>query len=361
MSKYQCLVCTKDFKQKSQLDYHKNRKNKCEPVIEQPTQKTTIEPQKTTIKAKTPTIKPQKTKIKPQKTTILTEISPNPTQNPQIIKNEHMPIQTEKLIERFPCEHCNKSFVRKDVLNKHIKSFCPVIKQQNKEKQIIFDKLLLLETKNKQLEEEIKNKNDVIKNKDDIIKNKETEYEETIKKLTSENKILQTFTINNNNNNCNNTININIVSHGNENLLEKQVGELMLMLAAKRGIKVVDELISLVHFNPTFPVFQNIYLPDMKNNHMMVYEKEWILKNATVAIKELCDNKSSFIMDNIKDIFTRLNVRDQTLIKTWLSLMSDKTTNEYKEYYTELLDTTKYKLYNNKNMVTSIKTRQLLS
>lgn len=99
----------------------------------------------------------------------------------------------------------------------------------------------------------------------------------------------------------------------------------------------------------------------MKNNHMMVYEKEWILKNATVAIKELCDNKSSFIMDNIKDIFTRLNVRDQTLIKTWLSLMSDKTTDEYKEYYTELLDTTKYKLYNNKNMVTSTKNRPLLS
>ncbi len=371
MSNYQCLICTKDFKQKSQLDYHKNRKNKCKPVIKQSPQKTTIEPQKTTIKSKTSTIKPQKPKIKPQKTIILTEILPISTQNPQIIKNEHMPLQNENLIERFPCEHCNKSFVRKDVLNKHIKHFCLVIKQQNKEKQDIFEKLLLLETKYKQLEEEIKNKDDaikikddVIKNKDDVIKNKEIQYEETIKKLTSENKILQTITVNNNNINninSNNTININIVSHGNENLLEKQVGELMLMLAAKRGIKVVDELISLVHFNPTFPEFQNIYLPDMKNNHMMVYEKEWILKNATVAIKELCDNKSSFIIDNINAILNRLTIRDQALIKTWIILMSDKSTDEYKEYYNELLDTTKYKLYNNKNMVIATKTKPLLS
>ncbi len=375
MSKFQCIVCEVYFNKKSHLTNHNNRINKCKPVIKEPPQKTTILPQKTTILPPKPTIKPQKPKIKPQKTTILTEISPNPTQNPQIIKNEHMPIQTEKLIERFPCEHCNKSFVRKDVLNKHIKSFCPVIKQQNKEKQDIFERLLLLESKNKeletkykQLEEEIKNKDDaikikddVIKNKDDEIKNKEIQNEETIKKLTSENKILQTITVNNNNINNNNTININIVSHGNENLLEKQVGELMLMLAAKRGIKVVDELISLVHFNPTFPEFQNIYLPDMKNNHMMVYDKEWILKNATVAIKELCDNKSSFIIDNINAILNRLTIRDQALIKTWIILMSDKSTDEYKEYYNELLDTTKYKLYNNKNMVIATKTKPLLS
>ncbi len=152
MSKYQCLVCTKDFKQKSQLDYHKNRKNKCEPAIEQPTQKTTISPHKIAVEQEKPAKKPQKSIIIPQKPAILTEISPNPTQNPKTTKNEPIPLQNENLIEKFPCEHCTKSFARKDILTRHVKSFCPVIKQQNKEKQIIFDKLLLLETKNKQLE-----------------------------------------------------------------------------------------------------------------------------------------------------------------------------------------------------------------
>ncbi len=341
MSKFQCITCKVYFNKNSNLTNHKNRKNKCKPIIEDP-QKNAILPQFCAVKQENPAQKPQKIKISSQKTTILAEISPNPTQNSQIIKNEHIPLQNEKI----SCEHCNKSFARKDILTRHVKSFCPVIKQQNKEKQLIFDKLLLLETKCKQLEEEIKNK--------------DIQYEEAIKNLTSENKILQTITINNNTIN-NNTININIVSHGNENLLERQVGELMLMLAAKRGTNVVDELISLVHFNPTFPEFQNIYLPDMKNNHMMVYEKEWILKNATIAIKELCDNKSSFIIDNIKDIIGRLTVRDQSIIKKWLILMSDKTTNEYKKYYDELLDTTKYKLYNNKDMVIATKNQPLLN
>ncbi len=359
MSNFQCLVCEVYFNKKSHLTNHNNRKNKCKPKIEDP-QNNVKCPSNNVKNIEFAKIVPSNNvknskigKISPSNNTILTEFLPNPTQDKQLIKNEPIPLQTENPANTFPCEHCKKCFTRKDIVTNHIKKSCPVIKKQNKEKQDIFERLLQLETKYKQLEEEIKIK-------DDVIKNKDIQYEEAIKNLTSENKILQTITINNNTIN-NNTININIVSHGNENLLERQVGELMLMLAAKRGTNVVDELISLVHFNPTFPEFQNIYLPDMKNNHMMVYEKEWILKNATIAIKELCDNKSSFIIDNIKDIIGRLTVRDQSIIKKWLILMSDKTTNEYKKYYDELLDTTKYKLYNNKDMVIATKNQPLLN
>ncbi len=339
MSKFQCITCEVYFNKKSHLTNHNNRKNKCEPIID-PLR--AIDPQKTAIDSQKTAKKLQKNIISPQKPAIL----PSPTQNSQITKNEHIPLQ----IEKFPCENCNKSFARKDILARHIKSFCPVIKQQNKDKQDIFERLLLLETKNKQLEEEIKNKDDAIKTKDDVIKS-----------LTSENKILQTITVNNNtNNNCNNTININIVSHGNEKLLERQIGELMLMVAAKKGVNIVDELITLVHFNPAFPEFQNIYLPDMKNNHMMVYENEWKLKNAAVAIKELFDNKSSFIIDNIKDIIGRLTIREQAVINKWLILISDNKSKEYKKYYDEILDDIKYNLHNNRKMVTEKKPQQLL-
>ncbi len=339
MSKFQCVTCERIFNKNSHLKTHNNKKNKCKPIIEDPViepQKIVVLPQKIVVEPQKTTKKRQKPIISPPKPTILAEILPNPTQNSQITKKEQLPLQTEDVVERFPCQYCNKSFVRKDVLAKHIKSFCSVIKEQNKEKQIIFDKLLLLEAKNKQLEE-------VIKTKDDVIKT-----------LTSENKILQTITVNNNNN-CNNTININIVSHGNEKLLERQVGELMLMLAAKRGVNIVDELITLVHFNPAFPEFQNIYLPDMKNNHMMVYENEWKLKNAAVAIKELYDNKSSFIIDNIKDILSRLTVRERAVINKWLMLISNNKSEEYIKYYNEILDDIKYNLHNNRKMITEKK------
>ncbi len=355
MSKYQCLTCTKNFKQKSQLDYHKNRKNKCKPLVNEEPPINTKKSSNNIIEPPKPTISIKKNNLVTQNNTISAEILPNPTQNILPAKNEENPLQTQVLVDSFPCEHCKKCFVRKDVLAKHIKRSCPVIKQQNKEKQDILDKFLLLDTKYKELEE---------KNKQ--IEEKNKELKETVKNLTCENKILQTITINNNNNNSNNitnnnnTININIVSHGDEKLLERQIGELMLMVAAKKGVNIVDELINLVHFNPTYPQFQNIYLPDMKNNHMMVYEKEWIFKNATTAIKELCDDKSTFIIDNINAIFNRLTIREQSILKTWLVLMSDKTTDEYKEYYDILLDKIKYNLFNKKAMVIATKKQSLL-
>ncbi len=356
MSKFQCVTCERIFNKNSHLTSHKNKKNKCKPIIEDPPNNTNDTPINTKNVDIVPPPNTKNAKIDkfvPPPNTILTEFLPNPTQDNKLIKNDQLPLQTEILVDSFPCEYCKKCFARKDSVTKHIKISCPVIKQQNKEKQDIFERLLLLETKNKQLEEEIKNRDDAIKNKDDAIKTKD----DVIKSLTNENKILQTITVNNNtnNNNCNNTININIVSHGNENLLERQVGELMLMLAAKRGVNIVDELITLVHFNPAFPEFQNIYLPDMKNNHMMVYENEWKLKNAAVAIKELFDNKSSFIIDNIKDILSRLTIREQAVINKWLILISDNKSKEYKKYYDEILDDIKYNLHNNRKMITEKK------
>ena len=58
----------------------------------------------------------------------------------------------------YQCNYCNKTFARKDNVYRHIKDSCKVAKQQNKEKKEIFDKLVALEEKNKELEEVIKSK-----------------------------------------------------------------------------------------------------------------------------------------------------------------------------------------------------------
>ncbi len=158
----------------------------------------------------------------------------------------------------------------------------------------------------------------------------------------------------------NNTININIVSHGNENLIEKQAGRLILALAATNGKKIVQELILLIHFSPEFPEFQNIYLPDIYNDYIMVYDEGWMLKNATTVIKKLCDNISNFIINNIYSIFRYLIDDEKVVIEKWLTLMNDKNSDKYKKYYNKLLDKVKHKLFDNKNMViATIKQSQL--
>ncbi len=154
--KYQCETCTKIFKQKSQLNYHKNRKNKCE-VINEKSSNNNINIQNN---------------INDKPINPIAEILPELAQNNQITQNK-IPLQIEILTNDLQCKHCKKCFTRKDIVTSHIKKSCPVIKNQNKEKQVIVEKLLLLETKYKKLEEEIKNKNDIIKDKDEIIKSKD--------------------------------------------------------------------------------------------------------------------------------------------------------------------------------------------
>ena len=90
------------------------------------------------------------------------------------------------------CNFCGTTFIRKDNLTKHMRLSCKVIKQQNKDKQEIFDKLVLLESKNKELEEAIKNKD---KQLEEEIKCKEKQYEEEIKILKDEIKTIQSITM----------------------------------------------------------------------------------------------------------------------------------------------------------------------
>jgi len=98
--KYQCEICNKIFTKKSNFNTHKNRKNKCQPIVEIPIQSTKI----------------------PQKSTIISAV----TQNIQI------PTINENI--EYTCDYCDKSFTRQDVANKHMKLSCKVLKHINEEK-----------------------------------------------------------------------------------------------------------------------------------------------------------------------------------------------------------------------------------
>ncbi len=274
---------------------------------------------------------------------INTENKPKtPTQNiPSIDLNNNLSTSENKL----SCNYCHKTFARKNALYRHINNSCKIAKEQNKEKQDIFEKLLLLETKNKQLEEEIKNK--------------DKHLEECIKKINGENKIINYNTINNT---TNNTINvINVVSHGEENLIEKKIGELLLLISTKRGFNVVEELISQVHFSSRYPEFQNIYIPDIKNKHAMVFDKVWKLKNLDDIIKDLYDTKSNYITDNKDVFFDHLNIKEKIVYQRWENVINDKTSANYKKYYSNMHNNVKLMMFNNRDMVIATKNNHIIT
>ncbi len=290
MVKHECPTCKYDFKRKCNLENHLKKKNICKPIIE--------------INYEIP---PKITKI-PPKTTI---IPPNLDIN---IQNEPIPIN-------YNCNYCNKSFSRKDVANKHMKLNCDVFKQQNKEKQDIFDKLLLLETKNKQLEEEIKNKNERLENKNEQLENE-------IKILKKEMKNVHPITNNTQNNNNNNisignTTNIIMVSHGHEDLTK--ITPKMLSTACKKGYNSIVHLVEAVHFNPIYPEFHNVYIPSVKDKHAMVYyDDTWNLKNKDDVVNDMYDTNRDYIIENIEGISNLLNDGEKRALNRWLDSEKNK-------------------------------------
>lgn len=305
MPNVQCHKCNKIFAKKFYLERHLNKKNPCQQLVLLPPN-TTVLPLNT-IKTF------QNVSKLPSNTTKMLQTATNSQLNATTILPVIIHPEIPKPINKYQCNYCNKSFVRKDVANKHMKSSCNVLKQQNNDKQEIFDN-----EKIKKLEEEIKN--------------------------------LKSATINNN------TVNvINIVPHGEEDLAKSKVDELLLILSTKKGFNAVPELIMRVHFSSRFPEFQNVYIPDIKNKYAMVYDTKWDLKNIEDVISNLYETKSEFITEN-KDIFYKhLNPGEKIVYERWAKCNMNRDSEDFKLYITNTREQIKLLLFNNRDMVIATK------
>ena len=148
--------------------------------------------------------------------------------------------------------------------------------------------------------------------------------------------------------------------HGEEDLHKNKIDDLLLIISTKKGYNAVLELISRVHFNTHFPEFQNVYIPDIKNNTAMVFDEQWELRNIEDVISNLHDTKTDFITDN-KDIFYKhLNIGEQAVYLRWEASMNNRNTAEYKEYITDTHNKIKLLMYNKREMVIATKKRRAI-
>jgi len=385
MSNFQCSICQRNFIKKSHLVNHLNKKNKCQPII---SEITTVLAENTLkipeIAQQIPIsaqqipqfISPQLLIIDPnqvQNTQLLNlnipqniipyslNFIPNMAQNNQLLHSniyqnnntqvlnhdQNIGLNTQNIAsitssntisdtqvlldDNITCNFCNKTFARKNALCRHIKKYCKVLNQQKIDQQEIIEKLKLLEMKNKLLEEE----------------NQKLKDEINTKQIITINNIGNTNITNNN---------INIAAHGQEDL--SKMGDVVLMAACRRGINIVPDLISRTHFNTRLPEFHNVYIPSIKDKHVMVFDKVWELKDTNEVISNLYDTKFDYIIDNKDHFYPFLTEGEKRVFQRWEETNKNRNSDDFKEFIKDMNEKIKLLMYNKREMVIETKKRQ---
>ena len=311
MVKRYCPKCKLIFEKKSTYDYHMNRKFDCSPntntlndindkkndnlnICENLQEFAKIcEEQKSDQKSDQKS--EQLNDEKNAKIPILIETHLADTNNMDNVNNLNN-INDQSLY----CSYCNKKYSSKYTLSRHLNDSCKAKKNSDNDKENIFKLLLEKDKENKENKERIdklEKQNKILMNKiDKLINLKEnTKSPKTINNISN--------TLNNNSNNTQN--NYVIVNFGKEDLNiidERLFIDRIIKKNTISGVKIPDEVLKIIHFNPMYPQLSNIYISDINREKCMVYDDgEWKLSNID-NIPLIMDKICLFSTDQINNL-----------------------------------------------------------
>ncbi len=344
---YKCNICDKQFKYKSDFSRHKSRKTPCKKICISHENYECVECHKT-YSSKSSLNRHRRHSCRSQLNTPKKSIQNNPflVKLPEnTIQNN--PIQSGVHYERrggeknndksSRCSYCNKTFSYKHNLLRHIKSRCKTKNQLDNEKEMIFQKLL----------------NDMNRIKDDYdsMKTRIDELEHENARLVN----VTTNNISNSNNtvNSNNTINIQLVAFGKEDKDSLTDNEIYKIL--KRGFSSVPELVKALHFDETRPENHNIYISNMRDNYVMVYDGDkWALRDRAETIDNIFDDGRNFLIVRFENMKNSLDERSRKFLKKFERF--DYDIDHCPEKKDQIMNDIKLILYNKKDI--PLKTRK---
>jgi hypothetical protein len=205
-------------------------------------------------------------KTEPQMTTKHQFLTTNDHKRPQKYTKNLDKLKSQNGVKIYTCINCNKELSTKGHLNRHMKLYCPKLKDNN-ENSIL--KNLLVEQK-KMFEQERKH----------LYK----QIESLIDKVGD-------TTINNTQTN-----NIQLNSYGKEDL--SHITDSLKAKLIKMPYGMIPKLIEYVHFSETKPENKNIALTNKNDNKIKIFsDNKWVYKNKDETINELMDGKY-FILDS---------------------------------------------------------------
>lgn len=235
-------------------------------------------------------------------------------------------LETKKhltLIEEKPinaCKYCEKTFVHSQSMYRHIKNNCKKNKD-NDLKELVRLMNLKTEQTDKQLE---------IQKKQIESQNKQ------IEKLMGKLEINSSF---------NTTINnITLLSYKDTDV--SHLTDVDYIGCIKKVNFCIKGMIEKIHFNPEKPENMNIYIPNLKNKYLMMYDgKNWNITNKR-ELQNVCDDKETLIEDWINKEQHKYPELKEKFMRYINNKDDDDTLNMIK-------DDIKLMLYNNKIMIES--------
>ena len=173
-----------------------------------------------------------------------------------------------KTLKKYECKYCAKEFKYNQSYYRHLKTCKEKIKDEE-DRQNMTDLVNLL---NKQLEEQREQLN-----------KKDKQIEELIKKAGIN---IGTQNVQQN---------INILAYKDTDISHLTDNDYLKCL--KHSNFCIPHLIEKIHFNPKKPENHNIYISNLKNNYVMIYDgHKWNLQNQEEAIEDLIDT-NEFVLE----------------------------------------------------------------
>jgi len=223
----------------------------------------------------------------------------------------------ENIINDLECRYCSKVFSRKDNLNTHISEHCKVKKENDRQKEDIVERLV------KEMEEHKKQTEEQKKQVDDL--------KSEVKKLKKENLKYRKETIGTQNINqqqnigkqINNTNNINLLAFGKENMAE--LADELYKRILNKGFKSIPTFIEYLHYDKNKPQNHNLYISNIRNNYVIVYDgSEWQLKERDAILQQIIDEKGEYLSGKFDQLLPELDEHTVRKFNRFLEQRDDK-------------------------------------
>ena len=183
--------------------------------------------------------------------------------------------------DEYECKYCGKIYKHKQSVNNHIKYRC----KQNKDE----DLKELVRLMNLQLEQ----KDNILTEQNNEIKTLSKQMDKQSKQIE---KLMDKLKVTNITNNTITNIqnNIQLLSYKDTDISHLTAKDYISSL--KKVTFCVKHLIEKIHFNPNKPENMNIYISNMKDKYLMIYEDgNWNIKNKIQELNELYESKEMML------------------------------------------------------------------